>query len=116
MLDDTALQRLRDLDPSGQTRLLERVLQAFEASVARLLPQLREARARGDMQAVGQVAHTFKSSAASIGATELARLCAGIEQSVRSRGVEALPAMLDDAEREFDNVLRALRSHLGADR
>ena len=116
MLDDTALQRLRDLDPSGQTRLLERVLQAFEASVARLVPQLREARARGDLQAVGHVAHTFKSSAASIGATELARLCAGIENSVRTRGVEALPGMLDALDREFDIVLQALKPHLATSR
>ena len=46
---------------------LDRVLRAFETSVARLLPQLEAARTSGDRAGIRHVAHTLKSSSASIG-------------------------------------------------
>jgi len=109
VLDEEALQRLRELDPSGQNRLLERILRAFESSVLRLAPQLREARQRGDMQAIRHVVHTLKSSSASIGAMRLSRLCAEIEAAVRQEAPEGLPALLDDVNQEFNVVLQAVQ-------
>jgi HPt (histidine-containing phosphotransfer) domain-containing protein len=109
VLDEEALQRLRDLDPSGQNHLLERVLRAFEGSVLRLLPQLREARRAGDMAAVGHVAHTIKSSSASIGALRLSRLCAEIEAAVRQEAFAGLPELLDAVDQELGVVLQAVQ-------
>ena len=109
MLDEAALQRLRDLDPGGQNRLLERVLCAFESSILRLGPQLAEARQRNDMAAVRHVAHTLKSSSASIGALDLSRLCAEIETAVRQEALEGLAALLDDMDRKLAVVLQAVQ-------
>jgi HPt (histidine-containing phosphotransfer) domain-containing protein len=109
VLDEEALQRLRDLDPSGQNHLLERVLRAFEGSVLRLLPQLREARRGGDMAAVRHVAHTIKSSSASIGALRLSRLCAEIEAAVRQEAFAGLPELLDAVDQEMGVVLQAVQ-------
>ena len=39
-LDDEAIRRLRELDPSGESHLLTRVFNAFETSLNRLLPQM----------------------------------------------------------------------------
>jgi HPt (histidine-containing phosphotransfer) domain-containing protein len=114
VLDEEALQRLRELDPSGQNHLLERVLRAFETSLLRLAPQLREARERGDMQAIRHVVHTLKSSSASVGAVRLSRLCADIEVLVRQEAQEGLPALLDDVDQEFSVVLQAVRPLRGA--
>jgi HPt (histidine-containing phosphotransfer) domain-containing protein len=114
VLDEEALQRLRELDPSGQNHLLERVLRAFESSVLRLAPQLRDARQRGDMQAIRHVAHTLKSSSASVGALRLSRLCAEIEAVVRQEAPEGLPTLLDDVDREFHIVLQAVQPLRGA--
>ena len=83
VLDAGALARLRELDPSGANQLLQRVLSAFETSVARLVPQVREACAAGDLGGVRHVAHTLKSSSASIGATALAQICGEIESLIR---------------------------------
>lgn len=113
VLDEEALQRLRELDPGGRNRLLERVLRAFEASVLRLGPQLAEARQRDDMQGVRHVVHTLKSSSASIGALRLSRLCAEIETAVRQEAPEGLPALLDDVDRELAVVLQALQPMRG---
>ncbi len=109
VLDAQALARLRELDPTGQGGLLERVLRAFEASVARLVPQLEEGRAGGDLQAVAHVAHTLKSSSASIGALELSRLCADCEHRVREARTEGLDAVLDQIRQQIDLTVAALR-------
>lgn len=82
-LDAESLDRLRELDPSGTSHLLQRVFQAFESSLARLSPALEEARAAADLNGIRQVAHTLKSSSASIGALRLAQLCAEIERMIR---------------------------------
>lgn len=109
VLDAQALDRLRELDPTGQNRLIERVFSAFEASLARLVPQLDAARADSDWQAVRQVAHTLKSSSASIGALALSRLCADVESRVRQSQLDGLPARLDALAAEVGRVQRALR-------
>jgi HPt (histidine-containing phosphotransfer) domain-containing protein len=108
LLDADALDRLRELDPTGTSRLMERVLRAFHSSASRLAQQFREARASGDMQGIRHVAHTLKSSSASIGALALARLCAEIETSVRAEAFAALPERLDAMDRELAAVLQAV--------
>jgi two-component system, sensor histidine kinase and response regulator len=112
VLDPQALARLRELDPSGEGKLLQRVLQAFEASVARLLPQLNEARAAGDLPTVRHVAHTLKSSSASIGALKLTQLCTDIELMVRESRAEGLDEALDAMIAQLDIVPDALRKSL----
>ncbi len=113
-LDEEALQRLRDLDPTGESRLVGRVLEAFESSVAKFRPQWHDAARRGDMLALRQIAHTLKSSSASIGALQLSRLCAEIENSIRQEAFAEVAPRLDCMDHELELVLRALKPHLGA--
>jgi HPt (histidine-containing phosphotransfer) domain-containing protein len=108
VLDSGALDRLRELDPKGDNQLLPRVLAAFKSSVARLVPQLREASAAGDRAGVRHVAHTLKSSSASIGATQLALLCAELETMIRHDQLDSLGVRVDAMCTEIDGVLAAL--------
>ncbi len=108
VLDAEALDRLRELDPTGKSRLLERVLRAFHSSASRLAQQFGEARERGDMEGIRHVVHTLKSSSASIGALALARLCAEIETSIRAEAFAALPGRLDAMDRELAAVLQVV--------
>jgi HPt (histidine-containing phosphotransfer) domain-containing protein len=108
VLDGEALERLRELDPAGSSRLLERVLRAFQSSAGRLSVQFADARSKGDMQGIRHVVHTLKSSSASIGALALARLCAEIETSIRTDAVASLPGRLDAMDRELAAVLQAV--------
>ena len=109
VLDADALQRLRELDPTGQSRLLARVAQAFETSVERLMPELRTAWRAGNLDGVRHVAHTLKSSSASIGAVKLSALCAEIESMVRLESRDGLAARVESMDRETAVVLQALR-------
>ncbi len=113
-LDAVALQRLRDLDPSGGGRLVQRVLRAFDGSLQRLVPQLVAARASGDEAGIRHVAHTLKSSSTSVGALALAALCGEIEAVVRDQTGAPLPPLLDAFEAESRAVLRAVRPYLGS--
>jgi HPt (histidine-containing phosphotransfer) domain-containing protein len=107
VLDPAALARLAELDPKGENHLLERVLQAFQTSVARLRPQAEAARQKGDRAGVRLVVHTLKSSSASIGAMHLSQLCAQIETTIRVESGEDLEALLDAFNAALDDVLRA---------
>jgi HPt (histidine-containing phosphotransfer) domain-containing protein len=113
VLDAQALERLRELDPTGQNRLLDRIFNAFEQSIGRLMPQLDAARAGADWQGVRHVAHTLKSSSASIGAIKLSQICADIETMVRQSQVQGLSERLDAMGAEVARVLAALRALQG---
>ena len=114
VLDADALARLHDLDPTGKTRLVERVLKAFETSSTRLALQFREARERGDTQGIRHVVHTLKSSSASIGALALARICAEIETSIRTEPLVDLSSRLDAMDHELAAVLQAVTPMLSS--
>ena len=107
VLDPAALARLAELDPKGENHLLQRVLQAFQASAARLRPQADTARQNGDRAGVRLVVHTLKSSSASIGAMHLSQLCAQIETTIRLENGDDLEALLDAFNAALDDVLRA---------
>jgi len=111
-LDPAALERLRELDPRGEGRLLQRVLQAFETSVGRLLPQLHDAHRLADHAGVRQVAHTLKSSSASIGALALSQRCAEVETLIRLESTELPDLPLDALRAELQLVLKAIASVL----
>ncbi|MCZ8294465.1 MAG: PAS domain S-box protein [Hylemonella sp.] len=80
----TALRRL------GQdTALLQRLRSAFVPATAELMRQTRQAAAHGDWSAAGGWAHQLKSSAASVGAEELAQAGAVAEQHWRTSAAVA---------------------------
>lgn len=109
VLDRDALDRLRELDPSGQSGLLDRVLGTYAVSLARLLDQLTAARGAADSAGLRHVSHTLKSSSASVGALQLSSLCADIERRVREGETEGLEGRLDAMADEARRVLEALQ-------
>ncbi len=111
-LDEGALQRLHELDPDGSNRVVERVLQAFDASLLRLLPQGDQALARLDSEALRHVVHTLKSSSASVGALELSRRCNDIESRLRDAGLEGVDRLWAGLHHEGRRVLAAVQSML----
>ncbi|MGQ3055351.1 MAG: Hpt domain-containing protein [Roseateles sp.] len=114
LLDLEAIRRLRELDPSGGTKLLERVVNAFSNSLDRLLPDLARARegATPDLAVVRHVSHTLKSSSASLGAMALSARCAEIETMVRDGQVQGLSEQLDAMLQDIQQVRAALAALL----
>ena len=109
VLDAMALARLQELDPSGGAGLVARVLAAYAQSLQRQLVNLQSARRDADAQGQRHVAHTLKSSSASVGALKLSALCADIERKLREGPTEGLETQLDELSAEAERVLAALR-------
>ncbi len=114
VLDAQALERLRELDPNGENRLMERVVNAFESSVGRLMPQLQDALNANELGGIRHVAHTLKSSSASIGAMKLSRMCSDVESRARQEQSEGMPERIANLQTEVEIVRVALKRILGA--
>ncbi|MEK8048623.1 Hpt domain-containing protein [Ideonella sp. DXS22W] len=108
-LDERTLGQLAQLDPTGANRLMARVLTAYRDSLARLSGQLAQARAADDLPATRLAVHTLKSSSASIGALQLAALCAQAELAVREGQAHTLPPVLDRLASEAVRVDAAVQ-------
>ncbi len=106
-LDPQALARLRELDPDGRQGVLQRVLVAFETSLARMIVQLQSQAEAGNAEVVAGIAHTLKSSSASVGALALSLACAEVEQRLRSGQTADLS---HDIQRLIELAQRAQRS------
>jgi len=114
LLDSGALARLRELDPDGRHGVLLRVLGAFETSLTRMLVQLDGERGSEDPSVVASVAHTLKSSAASVGALELARVCGDVERRLREGGPGQLDADIERLLAAGEAALVAVKAMLRA--
>ena len=113
-LDPAALKRLSELDPGGQGALVSRVLKAYIGSLASLRDELRQARESGASDVMRRVAHTLKSSSASIGAADFVALCARVEAAVRAGDSVELPRLLDELELEAHRVEHAVQTLLSS--
>jgi HPt (histidine-containing phosphotransfer) domain-containing protein len=114
VLDPAALARLQELDPGGQAGLVQRVLTTYVNSLDKLLAQWAAARTAGDAAALRHVAHTLKSSSASVGALTLSGLCAEVERALREGETAGLEARLEALTAEAMRILGALRAAPGA--
>ena len=111
-LDEPALARLREIDPDGHHGVVMRVLAAFETSLTRMLTQLQAERAAGRAEVVASVAHTLKSSSASVGALELAKACGEIELKLRNGDASALQSDISRLISEGESALLAVAAIL----
>jgi HPt (histidine-containing phosphotransfer) domain-containing protein len=104
VLDAACMAELRALDPDGKAQLVKRVLATYQASLAKLVEQLRGALTEGAWDQVSRVAHTLKSSSASIGALALSALCADIERLLRAGDNAATLPLLERFHAEVVRV------------
>ncbi len=95
--------------------MLTRVFQAFETSLNRLLPQLEQARITADAAGVKLVAHTLKSSSATIGAVQLSKVCAEVEALAQESRLDAATSGIALILSEAQAVREALRNLTAAD-
>jgi len=111
-LDEQAIARLRTLDPDGRLGVVNRILSTYETSLRRLLAELVEAGDRSSAKAVADIAHTLKSSSASVGAAGMAARCSDVEATLRGGDATRLPSHVADLLAEGDRALAAVRAML----
>jgi HPt (histidine-containing phosphotransfer) domain-containing protein len=113
-LDAQAFARLADLDPSGQSGVVQRVLATFETALQRQLGEAQAALAAGHFNELGRLAHTVKSASAAVGALRLSTLCAEVEAAVRQEAwalaADKTPRLLEEGEQALSAVRAMLRT------
>jgi len=114
VLDAAALARLAELDPSGGATLVKRVLTTYASSLERSHRELMLARQAKQHEGLRQLAHTLKSSSASVGALALSALCAQVEHHMRAPEPGDVATLLDAMQAEMLRVATAVQAMLGA--
>ena len=88
------------------------VLNAFLEETPSLLARMSSGLDSGDPAQVFPHAHSLKSQCATVGALELAQLCAGVEATTREGGMERVEERVDRAMDEYERVLHAIEAEL----
>lgn len=112
VLDAAALARLAELDPQGSAGLVQRVLTAYANALERSRQELLLLRQPLQPEPLRHLAHTLKSSSASVGALALSALCAQVEQNVRSQQSGDIGKLLDAMQAEMQRVAGAVQNML----
>jgi CheY-like chemotaxis protein len=107
-IDQEALDAIRALGRRAGSDVLGRVVRLYLTSSVELVQALSAAAARRDGPALRDLAHTLKSSSASVGAGGLAALCADLEALGRAERVEEACRRLPELVAEYEGVREAL--------
>ena len=113
VLDMASLDQLRQLDPTGGTGFLARVLGTYVKSLERHEAEAQQARQAAQWDALARTAHTLKSASASVGALTFSQLCADIEGRIRRQELDQLDPLLDRFFEEAARVRDAVQAQLG---
>jgi histidine phosphotransfer protein HptB len=112
VLDAAALARLAELDPQGSAGLVPRVLATYANALERSRQELLLVRQPIQREPLRQLAHTLKSSSASVGALALSALCAQVEHNARSQQSGDIGTLLDAMQAEMQRVASAVQTML----
>jgi two-component system sensor histidine kinase/response regulator len=109
-IDPAALDQLRGMQTADGTELVAKIVQMFIAQTPSLFDSARAAHASGNARDLRRAAHTLKSTSATVGATNLARLAAALEFEADAGRIEQTPDMLALMQSDFERIVQALRA------
>ncbi|MCB1776602.1 MAG: PAS domain S-box protein [Candidatus Competibacteraceae bacterium] len=90
----------------------QRLLEKFLVNAQQQMSELLQASKAQNTEMVGQIAHTLKSAARSVGAMRLGELCQQLEYAGKAGDGECCQALSKRLNATFDEVARVLRSRL----
>lgn len=109
-LDDGVLAQLAALVPAQGEAFVRQVLTTYASSLAQCMGSLTDAARQADWVAAGHIAHSLKSSSASVGAQALSAHCADLERAARAGPCQT---ELQQVLACLPQVLDAVQQHLG---
>jgi PAS domain S-box-containing protein len=110
-VDENTLTALRDPQGEGQPDILAEVIAVYLRDTPPRLAALHEAVARADAAALRREAHTLKGSSSQIGAMQMARLCADLEDQAGTTDLAGALETLCRLDEAFDWVRARLHVH-----
>lgn len=114
LIDLASLEAIAGLKDAGGEHLLKNVVALYLSHSPVLLRKLDEAVAKGDSDAIMEVAHTLKSSCAQLGAHRLATALKEMELLGRLQETGATPEVLRAVHRGYGAARSVLETYLSA--
>ncbi len=108
IIDQAALQQVRDLQPPGAPDLLDRLVKLFRSSSSVQVATLQHAADTANAGVLGDTAHALKSAAANLGARQLAALAASLETAARAGNVEEAASLVTQLTEAHQAAVAAL--------
>jgi len=108
VIDKHVLEELRLLETEEQPNVVSLLITLFMKESAPLLEELRLGVMLADADRVRRAAHSLKSSSASLGAHALSSLSAELEKCGRSNCFQHAMPIVQQLEREYARVCKAL--------
>ena len=87
---------------------LDELIDLYRQETPKLLDRLSCALAHRDAEALEAAAHSLKSTSGSIGAKEISRLGAQLEECGRQKDLSSVDLLFDRVKLEFDRTIAAL--------
>ena len=112
-LDPAAMTRLLDIT-GGDQGFVDELIDTFIEDATAQIDGLRSAALAGDVEAIVRPAHSLKSNAANVGATELGELARALEADGRTGDVPDAVARVASVETEFAAVRDGLLAERAA--
>jgi len=106
LLDMDTLNDLRTMLDDG----LDELLQEYLNDSQRLLGELVEAAAQGDMERLTSLAHALKGSSGNLGVSLVYRVSEALEQDARAGRLDDAPARVNELQQVYQRSCEALKS------
>ncbi len=103
-IDAVALKTLQMMIGDDSPELLSELIDLFIETTPDLLSDIRQAVEHADAPALAHAAHTLKSSSASMGAQNLALLCAELESIGKANSLDGASERVLQTEAEFKQI------------
>ena len=115
VIDSNTLAALRSLQEEGEDDLLVELIDLFLQDAPERVSAIGEAVAVRDWERIGERAHSLKGSCASLGAVQMALLCARLEAMGRNMAPRGEAAeVYAELERQYGLVRLALQRERNA--
>lgn len=111
VIDMKAIERLHEW---GGKRLVAQMIDLFLQQAPQRVDGLRQGLANGDVETVERSAHSLKSTAGNLGATELSDLAGKAESAASQRDLATVRSLLAGIEAEYARARDALAVMEGA--
>jgi PAS domain S-box-containing protein len=114
-IDATVIASIREMERRGASRLLERLVETYVTTAARLVAQAAYALRSADLASLQHAAHTLKSSSANLGAVELSRRFGDLERMARTGAIEDARAAWEATRIDYEHAVQALQDIVAAE-
>jgi HPt (histidine-containing phosphotransfer) domain-containing protein len=107
-IDQRVFERLRQTIGSDEQQKLAELVSIFIAHTDKFFHDLEQAAAQDNTESLQYMAHTLKSSSASLGAMRLSRLCRELELACHANDVALAKELASQVSDELHKVHQAL--------